>query len=58
MRVIHGGTVKPGENVVVDGLQRIIPGVPVTAQVIKVDENGMPVASQPSPQPSAESKKN
>ena len=25
MRVVHGG-VKPGENVVVDGLQRVIPG--------------------------------
>ena len=58
MRVINGGAVKPGENVVVDGLQRIIPGVPVTAQVIKVDENGMPLAAQPSPQPSADPKKN
>ena len=54
MRVISGGTVKPGENVVVDGLQRIIPGMPVSAQVLKTDENGMPIA----PVAPAEAKKN
>lgn len=57
MRVINGGTVKPGENVVVDGLQRIIPGMPVSPQVLKVDENGMPVAPV-APPAAAEAKKN
>jgi len=47
MRVVAGGTVKAGENVVVDGLQRIIPGVPVTPQVLKVDDRGMPVPQVP-----------
>ncbi len=43
MRVIAGGSVKPGENVIVEGLQRVIPGMPVSPQVLKVDTNGMPV---------------
>jgi len=43
MRVVLGDAVKPGENVVVEGLQRIMPGVPVQPQVLKVDERGMPV---------------
>jgi len=47
MRVVTGGAVKAGENVVVDGLQRIIPGVPVTPQVLKVDDRGMPVPQGP-----------
>jgi len=46
MRVVRGN-VKAGENVVVDGLQRIIPGVPVTAQVLKVDAEGMPIFPPP-----------
>lgn len=47
MRVVLGDTVKPGENVVVEGLQRIMPGVPVQPQVLKVDEKGMPVFPPP-----------
>ena len=43
MRVIGGGSVKPGENVIVEGLQRVVPGMPVAPQVLKVDANGMPV---------------
>lgn len=43
MRVVLGDAVKPGENVVVEGLQRIMPGVPVQPQVLKVDERGLPV---------------
>jgi multidrug efflux system membrane fusion protein len=46
MRVVQGG-VKPGENVVVDGLQRVMPGVPVTPQVLKVDAKGMPIFPPP-----------
>ncbi len=47
MRVVLGDAVKPGENVVVEGLQRIMPGVPVQPQVLKVDERGMPVFPPP-----------
>lgn len=43
MRVLLGDAVKPGENVVVEGLQRIMPGVPVQPQVLKVDDRGMPL---------------
>lgn len=50
MRVVLGDTVKPGENVVVEGLQRIMPGVPVQPQVLKVDEKGMPVFPPPAAQ--------
>lgn len=51
MRVVQG--VKPGELVIVDGLQRVQPGAPVTPQVLKVDDKGMPVpaaAAASSPQ--------
>jgi RND family efflux transporter MFP subunit len=50
MRVITNGSVKPGENVIVEGLQRVVPGMPVAPQVLKVDANGMPV---PAPAASA-----
>ena len=46
MRVVQGA-VKPGENVVVDGLQRVMPGVPVAPQVLKVDAKGMPIFPPP-----------
>ena len=52
MRVVRGN-VKAGENVVVDGLQRIIPGVPVTAQLLKVDAEGMPILPPPPGPPGA-----
>ena len=52
MRVVTGN-VKPGENVVVDGLQRVIPGVPVAPQVLKVDASGMPIFPPPPPPPGA-----
>ncbi len=48
MRVVDG--VKPGELVIVDGLLRAFPGAPVTPQVLKVDDKGMPI---PAPQPGA-----
>jgi multidrug efflux system membrane fusion protein len=47
MRVVLGDAVKPGENVVVEGLQRIMPGMPVQPQVLKVDEKGMPIFPPP-----------
>jgi RND family efflux transporter MFP subunit len=42
MRVVQGG-VKAGENVIVDGLQRVAPGRPVAPTLVKVDDAGMPV---------------
>jgi RND family efflux transporter MFP subunit len=47
MRVLLGDAVKPGENVVVEGLQRIMPGMPVQPQVLKVDERGLPITPPP-----------
>ncbi|MEO6743556.1 MAG: efflux RND transporter periplasmic adaptor subunit [Caldimonas sp.] len=52
MRVVQG-SVKAGENVVVDGLQRVMPGVPVTPQVLKVDDKGMPIPAPPPGPPGA-----
>jgi RND family efflux transporter MFP subunit len=42
MRVVSG--VKPGEHIIVDGLQRAFPGAPVTPQVVALDAHGMPLA--------------
>jgi len=47
MRVVTNGSVKPGENVIVDGLQRVIPGMPVAPTVLKVDDAGMPIFPAP-----------
>ncbi len=49
MRVVTG-SVKPGENVIVEGLQRVIPGMPVAPQVLKVNEQGLPIFPPPAPQ--------
>ena len=46
MRVVTGN-VKPGEHVVVDGLQRVIPGVPVAPQLLQVDAKGRPIFPPP-----------
>lgn len=54
MRVVEG--VKAGELVVVDGLLRAFPGAPVTPQVLKVDDKGMPIpapAAAPGAPPAA-----
>ncbi len=48
MRVVQGG-VKAGEHVIVDGLQRVIPGMPVAPTVLKVDAQGMPIVPPPAP---------
>jgi RND family efflux transporter MFP subunit len=48
MRVVTG--VKAGENIIVDGLQRAFPGAPVTPQVLKVDDKGMPIFPPPQQQ--------
>jgi RND family efflux transporter MFP subunit len=47
MRVVTG--VKAGENIIVDGMQRAFPGAPVTPQVLKVDDKGMPIIPPPQP---------
>lgn len=46
MRIVSGG-LKAGELVVVNGLQRVRPGAPVTAQVLAVDAQGQPVEAPP-----------
>ncbi len=56
MRVIGGDAVKPGENVIVDGLQRVIPGMPVAPQVLKIDAKGMPIAAPAAPPQAAPGK--
>lgn len=60
MRVVTSG-LKAGELVVVDGLQRVRPGAPVTPIKVETDERGMPIAkpaagappAAPAPAPSA-----
>jgi len=42
MRVVTGG-VFPGDLVVVDGLQRVRPGQPVTPEKLPIDDRGMPI---------------
>ncbi|RTL18666.1 MAG: efflux RND transporter periplasmic adaptor subunit [Burkholderiales bacterium] len=51
MRVVNG--IKAGELVIVDGLLRAIPGAPVTPQVLKVDDKGMPIPAPPHGPPRA-----
>jgi RND family efflux transporter MFP subunit len=51
MRVVGG--VKAGEMVIVDGLLRAFPGAPVTPQVLKVDDKGMPIPVPPQGPPGA-----
>lgn len=46
MRVIRSG-LKAGELVVVNGLQRVRPGAPLNAQVLMVDEKGLPIMPRP-----------
>jgi RND family efflux transporter MFP subunit len=56
MRVVSG--VKPGELIIVDGLQRAFPGAPVTPTVLKVDDKGLPIpAPPPQAAPAGEAKK-
>ncbi|MFB9240612.1 efflux RND transporter periplasmic adaptor subunit [Massilia antarctica] len=39
LRVVRSG-VKPGEKIIVNGLQRVQPGAPVTAQMVAMDQDG------------------
>ncbi|RZU01185.1 efflux RND transporter periplasmic adaptor subunit [Rivibacter subsaxonicus] len=48
MRVIDSG-LKAGEMVVVEGLQRVRPGMPITPEKLAVDPRGMPLPPQAAP---------
>jgi RND family efflux transporter MFP subunit len=54
MRVVEG--VKPGEHIIIDGLQRAFPGAPVTPQLVPVDASGMPLPAPPSAPPAPPAK--
>lgn len=43
LRVVRSG-IKPGEKIVVNGLQRVQPGSPVTAQLVAMEGDGKPKA--------------
>jgi RND family efflux transporter MFP subunit len=47
MRVVSG--VRPGELIVVDGLQRATPGAAVTPQQVTLDEHGLPATAPGAP---------
>jgi multidrug efflux system membrane fusion protein len=50
LRVVHDG-LKPGEKVVVNGLQRVRPGAPVVAQLVAMDADpGQPPAAPATPE--------
>jgi hypothetical protein len=49
MRVVSG--VKPGELIVIEGLQRALPGSPVTPKLVKLDEKGLPIPGPGAPRP-------
>jgi len=51
MRVVESG-LKAGELVVVNGLQRVRPGAPMTPEKLEVDERGMPI-EKPAAAPAA-----
>ncbi|OWQ88564.1 efflux transporter periplasmic adaptor subunit [Roseateles aquatilis] len=50
-RAVQG--VKPGELVIIDGLQHAMPGAPVTPQHVKLDDKGQPVAAPQGAAPAA-----
>jgi multidrug efflux system membrane fusion protein len=43
LRVVREG-LKPGEKIVINGLQRVHPGAPITAQVVAMDSGDKPAA--------------
>jgi multidrug efflux system membrane fusion protein len=55
LRVVRSG-LKPGEKVVVDGLQRVRPGAPVTAQVVPMVGPAMPAKDKDAKLAMAEAK--
>lgn len=44
-RAVQG--IKPGELVIIDGLQHAMPGAPVTPQTVKLDDKGQPLPAAP-----------
>lgn len=55
MRVITKG-LKPGELVVVNGLQRVRPGAPIAPEKLELDARGMPIEKPPAGVPPAAAK--
>jgi membrane fusion protein, multidrug efflux system len=56
LRVVRDG-VKPGEKIIVNGLQRVRPGAPVTAQLVPMDaELNASAGRAPKPEQKAEAK--
>jgi len=53
LRIINSG-VKPGEKVIVEGLQKVQPGVKVVAKVVKMEQEG--AADRPTPTPETKTK--
>src|SRR5215510_11448753 len=53
LRIINSG-VKPGEKVIVEGLQKVQPGVKVVAKVVKMEQEG--AADRPTPAPETKTK--
>ena len=49
LRVVRDG-IKPGETIVVNGLQRVRPGAPVTAQMVSMTADPTQAQSTPKPQ--------
>ena len=43
LRIVRDG-IKPGEKIIVNGLQRVQPGAPVTAQMVAMESDGKPKA--------------
>jgi len=55
MRVVESG-LKPGELVIVNGLQRVRPGAPLTPEKMDIDEQGMPIEKPAAPPAAAKAK--
>ena len=53
--VIESG-LKPGEKVIVEGIQRVSPGVKVSAKPVKLEEAAMPTSPPPSGSTTKEAK--
>src|SRR5262247_1900799 len=56
LRIINSG-VKPGEKVIVEGIQKVQPGVKVVAQVVKTEQEISPDSRMPGPETKAKEAK-
>lgn len=55
MRAVTG--LNEGDHIIVDGVQRAMPGAPVTPQLVQLDARGTPVAQAPAQPPAAPARK-